>query len=364
MIALIVPLLALTATSANAQGVWLSIKPLGVAREALAVAKTACPDDRKVTCVYAIGGEGAAAAGSAEAFNPRTNAWANLPALPTPRSHLAATTARCPKGVKNGCVYAIGGRTEPGGAVSAVVEVYSPFTNTWKTVSALPTARESLAAATAPCPRGVKGLRGTCVYAIGGDTSGGDPAQTPSRKVEAYSPATDTWATVPDLLTARAGLAATGAACPPGLGSKNTCVYAIGGDTGDGTSPSPSNAVEVYNPATNLWSSVAPLPTARSFLGVAAAPCPQGTRNGCVYAVGGDDGSGDGVSDRVEAYSIVGNTWETLPSLPTPRSDLGAARASCPKSPKSRCVYAVGGEVTGGAATTTVEAFAIERRRH
>jgi Kelch motif len=60
----------------------------------------------------------------------------------------------------------------------------------------MPTARTALAGATTPCPTGADGLTGTCVYAIGGKN--GSEQST----VEAYSPAANTWATMPSTPTA------------------------------------------------------------------------------------------------------------------------------------------------------------------
>jgi hypothetical protein len=72
--------------------------------------------------------------------------------------------------------------------------------------------------------------------------------------VEKYNPATNTWTTVAPMPTARAGLAAA-------VDSSGN-IYAIGGTNGG----SPQNTVEKYNPSTNTWSSAAPMSTARMYL--------------------------------------------------------------------------------------------------
>ncbi|NIR95350.1 MAG: galactose oxidase, partial [Gammaproteobacteria bacterium] len=56
-------------------------------------------------------------------------------------------------------------------------------------------------------------------------------------------------------------------------------IYAIGG----AVSPTgtPLATVEAYDPATDTWSSKAPMPTARNFLTTSAV-------NGIIYAIGGD----------------------------------------------------------------------------
>ncbi|NWF26733.1 hypothetical protein HW130_10675 [Streptomyces sp. PKU-EA00015] len=337
LVAALTPLLALTATLANAQDSWETLPDLPTPRRFLAAATAPCPediDDLKGTCVYAIGGRGAAGRLSVvEAYSPATNTWQTLPDLPTPRQELAAATAPCPEDIVDGeyetCVYAIGGNGDP-----SALTAYSPATNTWTELPDLPTPREDLAGAAAPCPEDIDGLKGTCVYAIGGNG--------PTRSaVEAYSPATNTWQTLPDLPTPRLELAAATAPCPEDIvdGEYETCVYAIGGN-GD------PSALTAYSPATNTWTELPDLPTPREDLAGAAAPCPEdidGLKGTCVYAIGGNGPT----RSAVEAYSPATNTWQTLPDLPTPRQELAAATAPCPEDivdgEYETCVYAIGG---------------------
>ncbi|WP_079196117.1 Kelch repeat-containing protein [Streptomyces sp. CB03578] len=345
----VAPLLALPSTAASAQGVWLTLPQMPTARAYLAGAAAKCPEGLHGTCVYAVGADA-----KLEAYSPAVGTWATLPPLKTPRSNLASTTAPCPGGVRGDCVYAIGGLVGGTTPVTAV-EAYSTETNAWLSLPSLPGGpRASLGAATAPCPTGVGGLRGTCVYALGGTTlTGADPILT---RVEAYSPATNTWATVSSLQTARSGLGATGAPCPGDLGLRGTCVYAVGGgNTGDAA----LITAEVYSPELDGWQPLPDMPTERGLTAAATAPCPDGMTDGCVYAVGGTNGT-DNLA-ALDAYSPVTNAWVTLPPMPTARRALAAAAAPCPKTRKSDCVYALGG-LPGADETPTskAEAFAIE----
>ncbi|MFD3808743.1 hypothetical protein ACFWTC_35455 [Streptomyces sp. NPDC058619] len=104
-----------------------------------------------------------------------------------PRTNPAVTTAPCPPGHRGACVYAIGGTT--GGVTgSAVVEAYSVETNAWISLSFVTTARTGAAAATAPCTEGT-GLRGSCVYVLGGtDTTGTATAVTEAFAIEPAKP--------------------------------------------------------------------------------------------------------------------------------------------------------------------------------
>ncbi|MEU9142811.1 kelch repeat-containing protein [Streptomyces sp. NPDC048349] len=342
------PLLALPAPAATAQGVWVTAPSMPTARAGVTGAAADCPEGLRGTCVYSIGG---ANGGALEAYSPAVGTWATLPRMKTPRFGQATTTAPCPDGVRGDCVYAVGG-IFGGGPVQATAEAYSTETNAWLTVRSMPTARANAAAATAPCPEGL-GLRGTCVYVFGGT----DTVNPTLATVEAYSPATNTWATLTPLKTPRAAHAGTAAPCPGDLGLKGTCVYAIGG--GNTTTPDLAS-VEVYSPLLNAWQYVPDMPTARSDApGAATAPCPEGMSDGCVYVLGGLNGS-TGLT-TAEAYSPVANAWVTLPSMPTAHREHGVAAAPCPKNTRTDCVYAYGGLDTAGAQTAVTEAFAIER---
>jgi hypothetical protein len=102
--------------------------------------------------------------------------------------------------------------------------------------------------------------------------------------VEAYDPATNTWTTKAPILTARYGL---------GAGVVNGVLYAVGGS---GYSGSYLATVEAYDPATDTWTAKAAMPTARFDLAV-------GVVNGVLYAVGGVNGSGGGALATAEAYT-------------------------------------------------------------
>jgi len=336
-------LLAVTATAAFAQGVWQTLPSNPTARGPLAGATAPCTRDRHRACVYAIGGNNTSGVpvNTVEAYSPATNIWATLPSMPTAREALAATTAPCPHARRDACVYAIGGSN--GTSVKKTVEAYRPATNTWATLPSMSTARYHLAAASAPCPRA---LDRTCVYAIGGDNS------ADLDTVEAYSPATNSWATVASMSTARSGLAAATAPCP---GARHrTCVYAIGGINGSDI----LSTVEAYSPATNSWATVRSMPAARDYLAAATAPCTGAWHGTCVYAIGGTNGS-TGLS-TVEEYSPATNSWATLPSMPTARYGLAAAAAPCTAARHRTCVYAIDG-VSGGTVLSTVEAFEVGR---
>lgn len=129
-----------------------------------------------------------------------------------------------------------------------------------------------------------------------------------------------TWSPVASMPTARFGLAATT--------GRYGMIYAIGGSTGLGVNTS-VGTVEAYDPNTDSWSAVAPMPTARRFLMAAT------DRYGRIYGIGG--GSATGFRNTVERYDPETNSWSTVASLPAPLCCGGAARG-----PDGR-IYVAGG---------------------
>src|SRR2546427_476234 len=98
------------------------------------------------------------------------------------------------------------------------------------------------------------------------------------------------WSTVAPMPTARSDLAAA-------RGTDGR-IYAIGGHADS----LPLNTVEAYSPNTNTWSTVAPMSTPRAYLAAAAGS------DGRIYVFGGFDNMGN-ILNTAEAYSPSTNTW-------------------------------------------------------
>ncbi|WP_327257191.1 Kelch repeat-containing protein [Streptomyces sp. NBC_01244] len=165
---------------------------------------------------------------------------------------------------------------------------------------------------------------------------------------EVYNPANNSWSTAAAMPTPRDSLGAAAAAYPPG--QSGTCVYAVGGLG----SANYSSTVESYNPATNAWSPVASLPGARADIGTAATTCPPGQNGICLYTVGGFNQNGE--LGTVQSYNPASNLWTDLPPLPTPRYGPAAAAMPCPVGVAGNCVYTSGGR-SGGGLTGALEAL-------
>ena len=200
-------------------------------------------------------------------------AW--FPALPMPTARGGAVA-----GAMEGKVFVLGGST--GISLTDAVEAYSPAGPNWKTGSRMP----------APLRDAVSAVVGGRMYVFGGITPAGivedvnvlDPAtgwapraKVPSQQlspgcaaaggkiyliggatifapldlVREYDPGADQWKTLPSSLpTPRSGLAAAA------LDGK---IYLVGGIT-----TAPVDTVDVYDPATDTFSSAAPLPVKTS----------------------------------------------------------------------------------------------------
>jgi hypothetical protein len=200
---------------------WSTGAPMPTKRFALGVAAAPCPAGQTGTCIYAVDGFNASELNTNEAYRPASNSWNTLAADPTRRAHLGAAAAPCPGGtIAVGCIYAVGG--EVADIELSTNEAYSTFTNNWLTEAPMPTARDDLAVVAARCPFGSSR---TCVYAIGGFGA------TALNTNEIYHPATNTWSTGPPMPTARDRMAAAAAPCPGGS-IAGGCVYVAGGFDG------------------------------------------------------------------------------------------------------------------------------------
>lgn len=128
-------------------------------------------------------------------------------------------------------------------------------------------------------------------------------------------------------------------------------LFAISGRRGGAN----RDAMEMYDPLANRWTSRAPIPTARS--GIAAAAF--GER---IYVFGGEGNPStpSGVFGEVESYDVAADAWRSEPRMPTPRHGLGAALLG-------GAIYVpAGAAVAGFGITATNEALAIaspSRRR-
>ncbi|XP_008119007.1 kelch-like protein 31 [Anolis carolinensis] len=203
-------------------------------------------------------------------YDPRFGTWLHLASMAHKRTHFSLSTF-------NGHLYAIGGRNAKGTLTS--IECYIPSTNSWQAKTNM------------ELPR--------CCHAsmiLGGEilVTGGYVNNAYSRTVCSYNPATDTWRDCTWLSTPRGW---------HGGATLRDRGYVLGGSQlgprGERVDVIP---VECYNPSTNQWSHVAPLPIGLSMAGVA-------TLNGQILLVGGWNESMKKYQKGIQAYNPDLNEW-------------------------------------------------------
>ena len=248
-------------------------------------------------------------------YNIAHDSWSLGSAAPGPASSEGIAVSQ------GDSVYALGGRNGAGHDNNR----YTPATDTWATLAAMPTARDGLGAA----------VVGDSIYAIGGrpQTSGPCSSFTQFATVERYDIASDTWATVASLPSPRSDVGAIA------HGGK---VYVFGGCQA-GTQ-SATDEVDIYNPRTDTWSEGTPMPTARAgFYGI-------GVKGDRIYVIGGIDATG-AASPVNEVYDIAHDSWSTDTPMTHPRGEMGVA------SHGGR-IYTVGGGIPAfGTPQSTVDVF-------
>jgi hypothetical protein len=195
-------------------------------------------------------------------YNPASDRWQRLAALPTARGALAAAAL-------DGKIYAVGGIGWRG-RNTAAHEVYDPTATRWTALAYVPTARTT----------GGRCARRAPLRPWAAASTATTPGNLASN--EAYDPAANTWEQRAPMPTARSGIAAAVLV---------DWMFGFGGEGPAGT----FNQVEAYNPRRDSWTSYARMPTARHGLGAA-------TVAGRIYVISGGPAPGDSVSAANEIF--------------------------------------------------------------
>ena len=271
--------------------------------------------------MYVFGGQelGWKSLGLVYEYDPVDDKWTKKKDMPLPTHHAALAEL-------NGKIIVAGGFIEPraenkgnppGWEPIDNVWEYDPRGDTWRALAPLPSKRGSA----------IAGTVGGKVYVIGGAANHPGSSETyidrtrgrPSlhRAVgtnDVYDPATNKWTSRSPMPTARNHAAA---------GVVNGKIYVIGGRVGSVFMSTGSNTdiVEEYDPATDQWGGLrAPMPTPRSGGGWAV-------HNGRIY-IGGGEGRSYQYSaafKAVEAYDVAANFWHVLPAMQVQRHGVAGA---------------------------------------
>ncbi|MCK5115546.1 MAG: hypothetical protein KAR44_03035 [Candidatus Aegiribacteria sp.] len=140
---------------------------------------------------------------------------------------------------------------------------------------------------------------GSNIYLIGGQDS--IPPFTSIPDVEVYDTVTDTWSAVSPMSNARWGLM---------VSVVDGKIYAIGGQTGSFMEGyTATDYVEEYDPATDTWTELSPLPTSRGWGG--SAVCSD-----TIFVFGGYDPEVEETGMEVEKFYPATGTWSSDPLMP------------------------------------------------
>jgi LPXTG-motif cell wall-anchored protein len=233
-------------------------------------------------------------------YDIATNTWGNKTPMPTPRNYLQAN-------VVDGKIYLIGGLSQqkleypPSPHSSNLTEVYDILTDSWTTMSPIPTPVWGYASTVVNDKIYI--FSGWC----GNSSSSSRQSASLSNQVQIFDPKTNTLSQgkpIPTPVVLAAAGATEGIMAPKRI-------YVIGGCPIANTQLQGGiNATQVYNPQTDTWSSGAEMPTKRRGLAVAVV-------NDVLYALGGSDLS---LTNANEQYTPIGyGTPEPTPtSTPTP----------------------------------------------
>ncbi|WP_437506872.1 Kelch repeat-containing protein [Sorangium sp. So ce1099] len=225
---------------------------------------------------------------TAELYDPTTGEW--IPARPMTlarRDHTATL-------LRNGSVLVVGGSF--GGFDTATAELYDPEADTWTETAVMEFRRREHTATL---------LRSGLVLVAGGAN-----AAAFHDSVELYDPVLGTWSLTTSMLAVRLRHTATL------LDSGE--VLLVGGF---GTTP--ATGAELYDPASNTWALTSPVNTARQYHTATRL------QDGQVLVAGGSENNDDAPDVRsAELYDPATNTWSSTESMSmrAPHADHAAVR--------------------------------------
>ncbi len=228
--------------------------------------------------------------------------WQTLSPVEIARSH-APTTEH------DGKLYAFGGGGPDFKSLNSTI-CFDPETGQWSNKAEMPTLRSGAVAATI----------GDRIYVIGGGFRQKDGNFRFLRTVDIYHPKTDTWESGPDMIQPHDY---------PAIAVLNNQIYVLGGHHPDATQGGPKtdpgfDFCERFDPDTNRWEAIAPLPTPRFALSALVV-------DGKILAMGGVAFKPEGFNNFtvIEIYDSDTNSWSASPefALPWPAAGLGAAAA-------------------------------------
>ena len=184
------------------------------------------------------------------------------------------------------------------------------------------------------------------IYIFGGILSGDLDDSTRVDAVRIYDPATDSWSTGTPMPTARSGAAVT---------ALNGKIYVFGGEQDNHTL---LDTLEIYDPTTDSWSIGMSMDMPRSY-----AVCGGTNSNGSRICVAGGRSEDAASTDSSEMYFPGTDTWKVLDGdgiLVNPSPMVVATRNAfaCEHPPQGE-LWVFGGRTETGALLDSVQKYAI-----
>ena len=248
-------------------------------------------------------------------YDPQTNSWTTLASMPTPRSNFGIA-------VFGKEIFCIGGEIGNGTALgqllaTGVNEVYDSSTNTWKTLAAMPTQKQSFQAVTfngkVYCVGGYQQYNAFFHWGFEGENA-------------VYNIETNSWTTAASVPTPIWGYACA---------TMNEKIYLISGGNQNSSGSFPKSISQVYDLKSNQWSQATP-PIEPLFYSTAGTTNDSSV-NPKIYVFGGYKEYGQ-VTNLSQVYDALTNSWSTTTSMHIARGELAVAVVN-------NELYALGGNV-------------------
>lgn len=240
------------------------------------------------TVAYVAGGYSFSAGGTVTQlvrYNPVSNTW--TPLAPVPDLNNAMASGVYAPNVNKFFVF--GGNNPTTATVVNTTRIYDPVAGTWSAGAVMPDVRAFMGS----------GYYNGKIYLVGGYTTGNvDPA---FGQVWEYDPVLNTWN------TSRASMPATLGG--PGFGIINGHIYIAGGRN---LANNNLNTLYDYDIAANTW-------TPRANLPVGVNVPASGVANNLLYIMGGGNpflvGDAPSTTNITQVYNPATNTWSSGPAL-------------------------------------------------